>query len=266
MKEIAKKISNPETLRFVLALTFFGHALVNFGFSPLIGLHTNLVNTANKILGSFIGWQIPVDSFLTGLGIAEIIVTILLVAGWGIRWLIPVLIGYLTVVGLLAYTMYYFNKQSFFGFAEVMRRLPWIFTAIALYLWRTKRELKPNLVRIGLAFAFLAHGTASLGLLGFNKGHIDLAVQVVPEEYARDFVFYTGISDTIIGLSLLTGIGARWLIFPALLWILFVVIVSFIFAISDGIFRLGFLLMALWTFVYLWKDKLLDEQPVKAQR
>ncbi len=244
--------NNPSWLRVILALTFAGHALVNLGMSPLIALHQALVGTANHLL-SYLGLgPIPVEPFLQGLGIAELIVAAWLLSGRALHILLPVLIVYLLGVGFLAYVLYYLQMQSWLGIAEVMRRLPWIFVAIALWRWVRKRRFEIRWVRLGLAFAFLAHGTASLGLLGFNKGHIDLAVQIVPEEYARDFVFYSGISDTLIGLSLLTGWGVRYMIFPALLWISFVVAISFYYAISDGIFRMGFWLMAWLLLVHLW--------------
>ena len=97
-----------------------------------------------------------------------------------------------------------------------------------------------------MAFSFLAHGTASLGLLGINEGHIELATQIIPEENVRDFVFYSGISDTIIGLFIITGLFSLWATRIAILWLVFVVYLSFSHAFPDGIFRLGFLLAAFY--------------------
>ena len=108
-----------------------------------------------------------------------------------------------------------------------------------------------TLLRVGLSFAFLAHGTASLGILGINEGHIELATEIVPENWVRDFVFYTGVSDTVIGLLLMLGIFSRIATYIGTFWLLLVVGLSFSFAIPDGLFRLGFLLSGLYVAIDL---------------
>ena len=106
-----------------------------------------------------------------------------------------------------------------------------------------------HFIRIALSCAFLAHGLASLGFLGLNQGHIDLATQIVSADNARFFVSCSGITDAIIGLMLLQSIFTRQIAFIGIFWILFIVYLSFLNAWPDGIFRTGFLLMALYVFL-----------------
>ena len=156
------------------------------------------------------------------------------------------LLAYLSLVGVSGWLFYFDQSGSVFGFAEIMRRFPWLFFLLFLLLVEFKGVSKYYLLRIGISFAFLAHGTASLGLMGLNQGHIELAVQIVPEEYVRDFVFYTGLSDMILGFLLLTGFLSRFAAFLGSVWLVIVVGISFAFAYPDGIFRMGFLMACIY--------------------
>ncbi len=240
----------PYGLRIILALTFLGHGLVNLGLSPMYAFHTQMVGWANQILTT-IGapFHLPIPQFLTGLGWAEVIVTLLLLVlqGRALLTLLIILMGYLLTVGMLAWYGYGASGYHWLGIAEILRRMPWFLTALTLALWIRTQQLRPHLVRYALACAFLAHGLSSLGFLGFRKGHIDLALNLIPEEYVLDFVWATGISDTIIGTLLVTGILPALALLLGTLWITAVVAVSFLSSVPEGIFRLGFLMIALWT-------------------
>jgi len=161
---------------------------------------------------------------------------------------LPLELAYLSLVGVSGWLFYFDQSGSVFGFAEIMRRFPWLFFLLFLLLVEFKGVSKYFLLRIGISFAFLAHGTASLGLMGLNQGHIELAVQIVPEEHVRDFVFYTGLSDMILGFLLMTGVLSRFAAFLGSAWLLIVVGISFAFAFPDGIFRLGFLLACIYVY------------------
>ena len=99
---------------------------------------------------------------------------------------------------------------------------------------------------MSLSFAFLAHGLASLGFLGLNQGHIDLAMRIISEENARLFITYSGITDTIIGIMLLQGLFTRYVAIIGTIWILFIIYLSVLTAIPDAIFRLGFLFTSIY--------------------
>lgn len=225
--------------RFILFLAFLGHGLVNLELSPSIALHINLLKA---VLPS------PIDPLaachvLAGLDIS---LALLILFKWSPKYTLSLAGLYLAGIAIAGWSLYFELENSIFGFAEIMRRLPWILFIIFLYFQAVNNETKYHLLRIGLAFSFLAHGTASLGLLGINEGHIELATQIIPEENVRDFVFYSGISDTIIGLFIITGLFSLWATRIAILWLVFVVYLSFSYAFPDGIFRLGFLLAAFY--------------------
>ncbi|MBT5859103.1 MAG: DoxX family membrane protein [Flavobacteriales bacterium] len=135
-----------------------------------------------------------------------------------------------------------------FGIAECLRRFPWIFFSLYLLL-DLKGIKKYHFIRVGLSFAFIAHGFASLGFLGLNQGHIDLAIKVVPIENARNFVYCTGITDSIIGLMLLQGVFTRYFAAISIIWISFIVYLSYLSAIPDAIFRSAFLIAAIYVFI-----------------
>jgi len=225
--------------RFVLFLAFLGHGLVNLGLSPSINLHISLLqsifpDTIDPLLACHV---------LAGLDIS---LAILILFNISPKYTLNIAAIYLISVAIAGWSLYYNNKNSIFGFAEIMRRMPWVLFVIFLYFKTVKNETKHYLVRIGLAFSFIAHGIASMGLLGLNEGHIELATQIIPEERVRDFVFYSGISDIIIGFSLFTGLFSIWFTRIGVLWLIFVVYLSFTYAIPDGIFRLGFLIACIY--------------------
>ena len=153
---------------------------------------------------------------------------------------------YLIIVGIAAWIFYYSQTASLFGLAEVLRRTPWLMFSLFLLLssWKDKKMF--SLIRIGVSFAFLAHGVASLGFMGLKGGHIELATNILSEETAMEFVVYAGISDVIIGLSLLTGLFSRYFIYIGVVWIILIVILSAMTAFPDAIFRSGFLLSAIY--------------------
>lgn len=182
-----------------------------------------------------IQWLAAID-----LGLATVVLL-----GFKQRITIPIAIVYLLSVAGVVWYYYFQQSGSIFGFAEIMRRLPWV-----LFLWfvysHKNNKYRFSILRIGLSFAFLAHGTASLGILGINEGHIELATKIVPENWVRDFVFYTGVSDTIIGILLMLGVYSKATTYIGTFWLLIVVGISFNFAIPDGLFRLGFLFSGLY--------------------
>ena len=246
MKSLLSNIRNNTNLyfRIVLFCTFLGHGLVNLGLSPSIALHINLIKAA-----------VPFDvdpAALTDIAaVIDLTFAFLILFNIAPKYTLAIAFTYISMIAFAGWALYYNKKESVFGIAEIMRRLPWIFFIAFLYLSYIKKINKYHLLRIGLSFAFLAHGIASMGLLGLNQGHIELASQLVPEDKVRDFVFYTGISDTVIGILLLSGIFSRPAAIIGICWIIFVVIIAFNFALPDGIFRLGFLLSA----IYIAVDK-----------
>jgi len=133
-----------------------------------------------------------------------------------------------------------------FGFAESFRRFAWIFYSVFLWVYYVRSKQIYSLLRYGIAFAFLAHGLASLGFFGLKGAHIELASQILPEEVANKMVFYSGYTDTTIGLLLMAGVWSRPLIVIGSLWLVVVVVLSFMVAFPDGIFRTGFLLSAIY--------------------
>jgi uncharacterized membrane protein YphA (DoxX/SURF4 family) len=232
--------ATPLIIRIVLFLTFFGHGLVNLGLSPTYTLHINLIEAVN-----FTSLEPEtITYFLAGL---DFLFAFTILFKLGLRKIIQLSILYLILVGMAGWMLYYQKAQSVFGIAENMRRLPWVFFLLYLFWYSQKQVHKYHWIRIGIAFAFLAHGTASLGLLGLRAGHIELAANVIPDPYVRDFIFYTGVSDTIIGTLLLTGLLSRIMAWIGSCYLVGVVIISLMVAIPDGIFRAGFLVAALYT-------------------
>ena len=225
--------------RWILFLTFVGHGLVNLGLSPSVSLHMNLVSAvfpesvdAEKALYFFA----TIDFTLALLVLTKVLP----------KLVIRLAIAYVLSIAIAAWSFYYKIENSVFGIAEIMRRLPWVFFLLYLYFDRVHYVSRFRYLRIGLSFAFLAHGISSLGFLGITEGHIELASQIVPEAYVRDFVFYTGVSDTLLGLLILLGIFSRTASIIGIFWLIVVISLSFNFAIPDGIFRLGFLLSCIY--------------------
>jgi hypothetical protein len=226
----------------VLVFAFLGHALVNLGLSPSVELHKNIILSVFPLLDN-------IEIWLYLLTIIEFIFATVLLFNIIPRFFLPVELVYLSLVGLAGWFFYFDQSGSVFGFAEIMRRFPWLCFLLFLLFIEFKGLSKYHLLRIGISFAFLSHGTASLGLMGLNQGHIELAIQIVPEQYVRDFVFYTGLSDMILGLLIFTGVLSRYATFFGSAWLVVVVGVSFAFAFPDGIFRLGFLLACIYVLI-----------------
>ena len=225
--------------RIVLMLAFLGHAFVNLGFSPSIDLHKNIILSVFPQIDN-------IDIFLQVLTIIEVVFAVVLLFNILPKLFLILALIYLSFIGIAGWIFYFDQSGSVFGFAEIMRRFPWLFFILFLLFIEFKGSNKYHLLRIGISFAFLSHGTASLGLMGLNQGHIELAVQIVPEQYVRGFVFYTGLSDMVLGVLLFTGILSRYAAFVGSAWLVVVVGVSFAFAFPDGIFRAGFLMACIY--------------------
>lgn len=228
-------------IRIILSLAFLGHGLVSLNLSDSYTLHYNLVQSINFT-------DFSTHKIVEFQGYFDIVVSILLILNFKIRAVLTCIICYLFLVCISALSLYWNITDSIFGIAECFRRLPWILLSIYLLL-DIDGIKKYNLIRIALSFAFISHGLASLGFLGLNQGHIDLAIQIVSSDNARNFVYFSGITDTIIGIMLLQGIYTKNVAFIGMIWILFIVYISFLSALPDGIFRSGFLLMAIYVFL-----------------
>ena len=212
---------------------------MNLGLSPSVSLHLNLVHAVFPM-------DVDAQKILYGFALIDFTLAILIWLKVAPKTIIRIAIVYLLFIAAAAWSLYYKIETSVFGIAEIMRRLPWVFFLLFLYFDQVHFVSRFRYLRIGLSFAFLAHGISSLGFLGINEGHIELASKVIPEEYVRDFVFYTGISDTILGALIMLGVYSRIASIIGIFWLIFVIAVSFSFAIPDGIFRLGFLLSCIY--------------------
>tara|TARA_B100000902_G_scaffold67967_1_gene74104 strand:- start:14068 stop:14826 length:759 start_codon:yes stop_codon:yes gene_type:complete len=228
-------------IRIILSLSFLGHGLVSLGFSPSYSLHYNLIESINitafssKIIVELQGWF-------------DIIISLLLMINFKLKKILYIVIFYLFIVCIAAVCFYWDKTNSIFGITECIRRLPWILLSIFL-IKDLAGEKKYQFIRISLALAFIAHGLASLGFLGLKQGHIDLAIKVVSKEDANLFVYLSGITDSIIGIMLLQGIYTKFISIISILWISFIVYISFLNAFPDGIFRLGFLILAIYIYI-----------------
>ena len=228
-------------LRLVLALSFLGHGLVSLALSPSVSLHQKFISLVNFT-------TISNDNLVLAHAVFDILVALLLTINIKLRQLVIAVISYLILVSLVAMAYYFNQTNSIFGFAELFRRLPWVFFAVLiLHLLKSKESY--YLLRIGLSFAFIAHGLASLGFFGLSQGHIDLALNIIPQEKAASFVFYSGISDTIIGLLLFFGILTRYVSILSIIWIAFIVYLSYLTAFPDAIFRSALLLAAIYLLI-----------------
>jgi len=225
--------------RFILFLTFLGHALVSFGYSPTYQLHQSLVEAVN-----FTG--ISTEMILNIQATFDVVVAVLILFNLIPSVVTIVMILHLIAVGIAAWLFYYEQSGNVFGLAESFRRLPWIFFALFVLFYSLWHQRRYIFLRVGVAFAFLAHGIASLGFFGLKGGHVELATRVVSEATANQFVFYSGFTDTILGLMLITG----WLSRPAAVvgsvWLVLIVGLSAMTAFPDAMFRTGFLLAAIY--------------------
>jgi len=162
--------------------------------------------------------------------------------------IINIVIYYVGLICISALIYYWNITGSIFGIAECLRRLPWIFLSLYL-LFEINGVRKYHFIRIALSFTFIAHGFASLGFLGLNQGHIDLAIKIISKDNARFFVSCSGFTDSIIGFMLIQGIYTRYVSILSILWIAFIVYISFLNGFPDAIFRIGFLLTAIYVFI-----------------
>ena len=228
-------------VRLILSLAFLGHGLVSLNLSPSYTLQYNLVQIMNFT-------DIPTHKIVSIQAWFDILISLLLIFKIKLKSVLYIVLLYLSIVCASALALYWSITDSIFGIAECLRRMPWIFLTIYL-LFEIRGVKKYHFIRIALSFAFLAHGLASLGFLGLNQGHIDLAIKIVSADNARFFVSCSGITDTIIGLMLLQGVLTRYVAFIGGLWIIFIVYLSYLSAWPDAIFRTGFLLMSIYIFL-----------------
>ena len=239
MKELILKHTN-FYVRVILSLTFLGHGLVSLGLSPSITLHVDLMEGMNFT-------DIKTSQLILIQAYFDIIISILLLINFQIRFIIKIVLSYLVLVCVSALIFYWNKTGSIFGIAECLRHFPWILFALFI-MSDLNKDAKYHYIRIGLAFAFIAHGFASLGFLGLNQAHIDLANNIISSENAKIFITYAGISDTIIGIMLLQSVFTKWVSLIGVLWITFIVYLSYLEALPDAIFRTGFLLASIYVF------------------
>jgi uncharacterized membrane protein YphA (DoxX/SURF4 family) len=230
--------------RGVLFLTFLGHGFVSLGFSPGYQLHYRIFESVNI-------FNLDIATALKVQGAMDIILAMTILAGVFPKYVLLYAICYVSAVAMCGWAYFTHKTGSLFGIAETFRRFPWLFYLIFL-LYHYVFDIKYyRLLRVGIAFAFLAHGLASLGFFGLKGAHIELASQVLSEEVANKLVFYSGFTDTLIGVLLLTGILSRPAAIVGSLWLIVVVYLSMLLAFPDALFRTGFLLSA----VYVAIDK-----------
>ncbi|GIV33836.1 MAG: hypothetical protein KatS3mg031_1371 [Chitinophagales bacterium] len=224
----------------VLFLTFFGHGLASLGFSEAsYNLHRQLFESVN-----FFNWN--AEGFLVVQGWWDVLMAIALLSGIFPRIVLPMAIVYLLMVSGVAYVYYFTKSGSWWGLAEIGRRMAWILYAAFLYFHATAQVSRYSLLRVGISFGFLSHGITSLGYFGGRAGQLALAAQIFPQETAQTIIFFSGFSDLILGSMLFTGWGSRPAAIAGTLWLVAVVFLSFMMGIPDGIFRSGFLFSCLY--------------------
>ncbi|HXH18405.1 MAG TPA: DoxX family membrane protein [Chitinophagales bacterium] len=245
-QNIHSAITDRTTLYFrgILFLTFLGHGLVSLGFSPGYELHYRIFESVNY-------FHLNPGAFLRVLGFWDIFLAVSIVSGLAPRVFLSAAIIYLCSVAVAGYLFFYHKTGSLFGIAESFRRFAWIFYAIFLWIYFFFSEKRYSLLRVGIGFAFLAHGLASLGFFGLKGGHIELASQLFSEETANKIIYYSGFSDTVLGLLMVSGILSRPAAIIGSFWLVVVVYLSALLAFPDAIFRSGFLLSC----VYVALDK-----------
>jgi len=246
LRSIHSTLTSNVTLYFrgILFLTFLGHGLVSLGFSPGYELHYRIFESVNF-------FHLPPDTFLKFLGVWDILLAVGIASGLFPRVFLSAAIVYLCSVATAGFLYYHAKTGSIFGFAESFRRFAWIFYAIFLWIYFFFSEKRYSLLRVGIGFAFLAHGLASLGFFGLKGGHIELASQLFSEETANKIIYYSGFTDTTLGLMMLTGILSRPATILGSFWLIVVVYLSALLAFPDAIFRSGFL----FSCVYVALDK-----------
>lgn len=244
--------------RIILFLVFLGHGLVSLGYSPGYQLHFNIFKAVN-----FINYDVA--TFLKYQGTFDIILAVLILLGVFPRYVLSVALVYLAAVAISAYSFYHFKTGSLFGIAEVFRRFAWIFYAVFLWIFFARKEKRFALLRIGIGFAFLAHGLASMGFFGLKGGHIELAKQVLSEDMANKIVYYSGFSDTLLGFLIVTGLLSRPASILGSFWLVFVVYLWYLLAYPDFIFRMGFLLSCIYVAIdsrchsFIWQKGVIEK-------
>ncbi len=228
-------------IRIVLFFVFIGHGLVSLGFSPSQALHLKLVENFNW--GMFSS-----NKILQIAGVFDIIIGFSFLFNLCYKIAYRFAFIYLLLVIVAVLNLYQLKTGSYLAIAEILRRISWILLLLFLH-FKDKKDFRYNFIRFSSSSAFIAHGLASLGFFGFNQAHIEIASQIIPDNYVNDFIFYSGTSDLIIGILLLLGIYTRTVAAIGSLWIFFIVILSSIIALPDGIFRLGFLMVAFYNVI-----------------
>ncbi|MCC6600236.1 MAG: DoxX family membrane protein [Crocinitomicaceae bacterium] len=246
--------------RCILFLTFLGHGFASLHLSaPGYELHHRIFESVN-----FFQWN--VETALTLIGWWDILLAAGIILGILPRIFLSFALIYLITVAVVGCLYYYAKTDSIFGFAESFRRFAWIFYVIFLWIFYNNRNKIFGLLRIGIGFAFLAHGLASIGFFGLKGAHIELAQQFFSENIANNIVYYSGFSDTAFGLLIILGIFSRPLAIFGSLWLVFVVILSFMVGIPEGIFRCGFLFSCIYVAMdkrchtVIWKKGVIEKE------
>lgn len=238
--------------RIVLFFTFLGHGFVSLGYSPGYELHYRIFESVNI-------FHLDVENFLKVAGSIDVLLAALILSGVFPKYVLLYATVYISFVAAAGWAYFIHKTGNLFGIAETFRRFPWIFYLLFLLYHHFFRIKYYHLLRIGIAFAFLAHGLASLGFFGLKGAHIELASQVLSEDLANKVVFYSGFSDTFLGTLLLFGIFSRPAAAIGSVWLVVVVYLSMLLAFPDALFRTGFLLSA----IYVAVDKRCHPMPGK---
>ena len=119
--------------RFILFLSFLGHGLVNLELSPSVALHINLVQAS---LPTTID-PLLVCHVLAGLDIS---LALLILFNWAPKYTLNLAALYLLGIAFAGWSLYFDKQNSIFGFAEIMRRLPWVLFIIFLYFKQVKSK------------------------------------------------------------------------------------------------------------------------------
>jgi uncharacterized membrane protein YphA (DoxX/SURF4 family) len=225
--------------RGILFLTFLGHGLVSLGYSTGYELHYRIFESVNF-------FHFNTAKCLTIIGWGDVFLAVSILSGLIPRVILSLALVYLSSVAVAGYLFYHHTTGSLFGIAESFRRFAWIFYAIFLWIYASYQKKYFSLLRMGIGFAFLAHGLASIGFFGLKGAHIELASQVLSEEVANNVIFYSGFSDTLLGLLMLNGIVSRPAAAIGSVWLVVVVYLSYLAGFPDAVFRSGFLFSCIY--------------------
>ena len=146
-------------MRIVLFFAFFGHGLVSLGLSSSYTLHYNIIDAVNFS-------SIDTAKLLNIHAYLDIVIAFLLLFNFKMRQLSYFVLGYIFLIAISSLIFYWETTGSVFGISEFFRRLPWIFFLLFIISDCYNRP-KYHYIRIGLSFAFISHGLASLGFMGF---------------------------------------------------------------------------------------------------